>query len=172
MADGGQIIAGVRLTVPIVEDFAYLARRIREDEKAQWLALTGARTYEPDDCARNCVMLQGQKFVLVDGSDLPIVAGGFEEVRPDVFQTWMIGTDAGWAQHWRAITMHSRRLMQRLLDQGARRLQTYALASRTKAHQWYERGLRQQYEGTLRQFYADGQDAVLYARVREVSGGR
>lgn len=172
MADGGHIVAGVRLTIPIVEDLAFLARRMRADEIAQYLALTGAKVYEPDDAARNFVVLQGQKFVLIGPDNLPFCAGGFEEIRPDVFQTWMVGTEEGWAKHWRAITIHSRRLMQNLLDTGARRIQTYALASRTKAHEWYRRGLLQQYEGTCRQFFADGQDAVLYARVREVPDGR
>lgn len=161
-------IPEVRIGTPLVEDFAYLARRMRPDEIAQFLALTGQKEYHPDFAARAFLMTPGMSFVLVDRANLPFCAGGFEEVRPGVWQTWMVGTMEGWAKHWRAITKHSRKTMDFLFnEQGARRIQTYALASRKDAHEWYARGLKQEFEGLHRQFFADGQDAVCYARVRE-----
>lgn len=173
MADGCAI-AGVRLATPIVGDFVYLAQNMRDDEIAQWLALTGAADYNPDLCARGFLALTGPAFVLVGPDNLPVVAGGFEPIRPGVYQTWMAGTTAGWAKHWKAITRHSRRLVDGMLRDGvAQRVQTYALASRTAAHTWYERGLGQTFEGVHRSFFADGQDAVCYARiVEDVTHGR
>lgn len=167
MADGNAMaLPEIRIGVPIIEDFAWLARRMRADEIAQFLALTGLTEYQPDIAARVFACTTGTAFVLVDRQNLPVCAGGFEPIRPGVYQTWMVGTAEGWAQHWRAITKHSRRAMDDLFARDARRIQTYALASRKDAHEWYARGLKQTFEGLHRQFFADGQDAVCYARVR------
>lgn len=155
-----------RLSRPILEDFAFICRRMREDECAQWCALTGFEHYNPDLAARGLAVLTGPSFSLVDDQGLPYCVGGFEPIRPGVYQTWMAGTDAGWVHHWREITKQSRRLMDDLLAHDAQRIQTYALASRTQAHEWYSRGLKQTFEGVHRRFFADGQDAVCYARVR------
>ncbi len=167
MADGSTTLVGVRLAVPILEDFAYLARRMRPDEIAQWLAVTGRDTYDANLAALGFASLRGPAFVLVDAQGLPIAAGGLEPVRPKVFECWMLGTMDGWATHWRAITRHARQQIDALLASGeANRVQTYALASRRAAHAWYARGLGQDCEGMHRQFFADGQDAVVYAKVR------
>jgi hypothetical protein len=88
-----------------------------------------------------------------------------------VYQSWMIGTDASWDHHWRGITKSTRFVMDRLLlgvdDEPAiaRRLQTTALASRKKACEWYERGLKMQFEGTLRGFGIGREDVVVYSRI-------
>lgn len=155
-----------RLASLIVEDVAYVARQMRGDEVAQFLALTGAETYDPNICAMALLAIRGPRFTLVGSDDLPFCVGGFEEISPGVFQPWMAGTMDGWEKHWRFITKTSRRCMDQLFEQGARRIQTIALASRKDAHEWYARGLRQQFEGLHRAWFADGQDAVCYARVR------
>lgn len=158
----------IRLAAPLIEDLAWLAKRMRPDEIAQYLALTGQTEYDPDQCARALASISGVNFVLVDREGYPVCAGGFEEVRLKVWQTWMVGTTEGWAKHWRAITKHSRRLMDNLLaSDRAHRVQTYALASRRAAHVWYERGLGQTFEGVHRGLFADGQDGVCYAKVKE-----
>lgn len=156
----------IQLAAPIMEDLSFVARRMREDERAQWCALTGRDEYDPDLCARGLARLDGPAFCLVS-EGLPFCVGGFEPIRPGVYQTWMAGTPEGWEQHWRAITKHSRRLMAQLLATDAHRVQTYALASRKQAHEWYARGLGQSFEAIHRCLFADGQDAVCYARVRE-----
>jgi hypothetical protein len=49
---------------------------------------------------------------------------------------------------------------------GARRLECVSLASRSQAHRWYATiGLT--FEGTLRQYAANGEDAKLFSRVRK-----
>ena len=167
MADGN-FHASCRLAQPSVFDVGWLSERMRPDEIAQWCALTGHATYDPELAARSIVATMGPlAFCLVGPDNMPVVVGGFTEDRPGVFQTWMVGTEEGWAKHWRAITRHSRRSIDALLESGrAHRIQTHALASRTAAHAWYER-LGMQREGTLRSYFADGQDAVVFSKVRE-----
>lgn len=157
----------IQLSSTTLDDFAYIARRMREDEQDQWCALVGRAEYDADLCARGLAAINGPSFTLLsDGT--PFCIGGFDPIRPGVYQTWMAGTLAGWVHHWRAITKNSRRLMDHLLANGAHRIQTIALASRVDAHEWYARGLQQSWEGVHRGWYADGRDAVCYARVKEV----
>lgn len=163
MADGD--FRGVRLEAPMLQDWVYLAHHMRDDERAQWEALTGM-PYDADFAARGFANTPGVAFVLIGADNKPIVGGGFEEIRPKVWQTWMAGSPEGWGTNWRAITKYSRRLINDLFASGrAQRVQTYALESRKAAHQWYLRGLGQSYESTLPKFYSDGQSAVCYARV-------
>jgi hypothetical protein len=165
MADGSAIILPeVRVGFPTAFDLAWLAMHMRADEQAQWCALTGRGEYDADLCARGMAAIGGVSWCLYGRDGRPFCAGGFEEVRPKVWQTWMAGTDEGWKRHWRTITKEARRCMAGLFAHGAQRIQTYALASRTEAHEWYRRGLLQDYEGTHRAFFADGQDGVCYAR--------
>jgi len=169
MADGSrEQLPQIRVGVPLVEDFAYIAGRMRPDEQAQFVAFTGADHYQPNVAARSYVMAGGLAYVLVDRGNRPVAVGWFDELRPGVWETTGIGTLDGWAKHWRAITKESRKRMQALFDDGAHRIQIISLATRTDAHRWYERGLGMKNEGTLRGYCADGSDAVIHA----ITGGR
>lgn len=155
------------LGYPSVMDLAWLAAHMREDERAQWCAVTGRAEYDADLAARTFAMTVGPMFCLYGDDAMPLCAAGFEEIRPGVWQTWMAGTPEAWETHWRTITKHTRRICEGLFADGvARRIQTYALASRRAAHVWYSRCMGQTYEGLHRSFYADGQDAVCYARTK------
>ncbi|TPG08321.1 hypothetical protein EAH88_11870 [Rhodanobacter glycinis] len=164
MADGAHI-PEIRLGFPIVQDFAYIAANMRPDEIAQYLALTGISEYAPDVAARSMIASPGHQFVMVNSSNLPVLVGGFCPVRAGVFEGWAAGTPDGWATHWRAITKVCRGLLDDLMANGAHRVETFALASRTQAHEWYERSLLMQREGVLRGYFADGQDAIVFSRV-------
>lgn len=143
----------------------YLCERMRPDEVEQYLALTAAETYDPDTAARGFMNMPGFKFTLLDSEGLPAAAGGYEEILPGIWQSWMVGTCEGWAGNWRAMTKACRWAMDGLFEQGARRLQTSALASRTKAIEWYERGLGLEREGTWRRFGAHGEDVAIFSRI-------
>lgn len=167
MMDGNLPLV-LRVVPPLVADFVRLSRRMRADEVEQFLALTGMTVYEPEIASRMFLATPGLSYALVDADDNAIAVSGCEEVRPLVWQTWMVGTDEGWASHWRGITKFCRRQMDTMFANGqAHRFQTYALASRVRAHEWYARGLQMEYEGTFRKFFANGADAVCYARVKE-----
>lgn len=165
MADGSHL-PEIRLGVPIVQDFAYIAANLRPDEIEQYLALTGLPEYVPDVAARSLVASPGSQFVMVSRDSLPVLVGGFCPVRAGVYEGWLAGTTQGWSNHWRAMTKVCRGLMDDLLANGAHRIETFALASRTQAHAWYERSLLMQREGVLRGYFADGQDAVVFARIK------
>lgn len=167
MADGSQAIPEIRVGVPLVQDFAYLAARMRPDEIEQYVAFTGADAYSPNAAATSYVMSAGLAYALIARDDRPVAVGWFEQVRPGVWSTTGIGTLDGWARHWRAITKQARRRMQDLFDRGAHRIQIVSLASRVQAHRWYERGLGMRCEGVLRGYAANGADAVIHARLRE-----
>ena len=146
----------------------YLCDRMRDDEIEQHRAIVGGGEFNPDAAAIGLMAIPGAiKFTLVDDDSLPLAAGGWHEVFPGVWQSWMVGTQPAWEKHWRSITKGCRWVMDGLFQQaGARRLQTNALASRTQAIEWYERSLGMKREGTWRGFGINGEDVALFSRVR------
>jgi hypothetical protein len=155
----------LRLAMPQLADYLYLAQRMRPDEQAQFLALSGLTTYDADTAARALALSTGPSWVLVGDDGLPVLAGGFEPERPGVWVGWQVGTLEGWAQHWRAITRMTRRINDDMLARDdCHRLQIIAVTGRDKACEWYERGLGYVREAVLRRYCADGQDAISYAR--------
>ncbi len=144
----------------------YLCENSREDEIEQYRALTGV-DYDPEEAAF-AFYGYGPMRIALHGPDMkPIAAGGYHEVFPGVWQSWMVGTAEGWEKCWPSIHRGTRWLMQQVMDHGAaRRLQTNALASRKKACEWYER-LGMKREGVMRGFGAGGEDVVLYGMTQE-----
>jgi hypothetical protein len=86
-------------------------------------------------------------------------------VFPGVWQSWMVGTQAGWDNHWRSITKGCRWLADQLFDQGARRLQTSALASRTWAIDWYVKSLKMTPCGVWKRYGIHGEDVAMFERL-------
>lgn len=162
-------IAGMRLLAPTLTDLMILVGEARPDEIEQYEAILGV-AWDRDTIAVDHYQRHGVKFVLVDDGGDPVCAGGWDIVGPDVWQSWMVGTMSHWDRHWRAITKASRLVMSGLFDQGARRLQTNALASRTAACHWYERGLLMRPEGVMRGYGVNGEDVAMFARLRPASG--
>jgi len=97
--------------------------------------------------------------------DEPILVAGFSELRPGVYQDWALTTPEAWTTHWRSVTKMARRVMDEMLRRGAHRLQCVSLASRIHAHRWY-RPLGLELEGTLRSYGANGEDALMFSRLR------
>ena len=167
MADGScQHTPPVRVAMPLVQDYAYIAERLRPDEREQFVAFTGMDAYDPNVAARAWILTGGLAYTLIDQEGRPFALGWFEQLRPGVWETSGIGTPEGWDRHWYAITRESCRRMAALFADGAHRIQIIALASRTRAHEWYERGLGMQREGVLRGYCANGADAVVYSRIK------
>jgi len=144
----------------------YICQRMRDDEINQYLVLTARDIYDPDRAAVEFFGLTGLKLTVVDVQGLPVAAGGYHETFPGVWQSWMTGTNDGWEKNWRSITKATRWLMDHLIDKCmARRLQTNALASRTKAIEWYTRSLGLKPEGFQRGYGRNGEDVAMFARL-------
>lgn len=161
-----QDIPAIRIGAPILEDYGWLARNMRPDEVEQFLAFSGLGSYDANVAARAFAMMPGAAYVLVDRDNRPILIGGFEPLRPGVYEGWLAGTMEGWGRHGFAITRICRRNIDAMLDGGAHRVQITALSSRALAHDWYIRGLGMECEGTLQGYAANGADAVVFAKVR------
>lgn len=155
----------LRVAVPLIEDWSHLARNMRPDEEAQFLAITGFPAYDAQQSARVMIATEGPTWCLIGQDGRPVAGGGFEPARPGVWNAWGVAPLSSWDRHWLAMTKLSRRVMAHLFDTGqAQRIQLYALESRREAHLWYARGLGMTLEGTHPRFYANGETAVCYAR--------
>lgn len=144
----------------------YLCERMRPDEREQFVSLSFADAFDPEAAAKQLIGLGGVKFSGIGADGMPLYAGGFFEIQPGVWESWMVGSLESWSTHWRNMTKTSRWLMAMLFDNGARRLQTTALASRTAACEWYMRSLGMHFEGTQRQYGRCGEDVACFSRVR------
>ncbi len=149
----------------------YLAELMRPDEQAQFLAVTGLPEFNADDAARNLIATASRSgvytFTVVRANGMPAAAGGFEPCGPaGVWQSWMVGCAEGWAEQWRSLTKVTCWLMDMMFQAGAHRLQTNALATRTKAIEWFERSLRMRPEGVWRGYGTKGEDIAHFARLR------
>lgn len=160
----------MRLVQPTMLQLLTLTAQARPDEIEQYEALV-AREWNVDDVANDHYNRIGVKFCLTTDDGTPVAAGGWDPIIDGVWQSWMVGTMDQWGRHWRSITKASRRVMDRLEESGARRLQTNALASRAAACQWYVKGLKMQPEGVMRGFGMNGEDVAMFARVKEGANG-
>lgn len=142
----------------------YLCERARPDEIDQFEQLTYA-PYDPEAAATAFWRAGKVSLAVAHPNGEPAAAGGYEQVSPGVWQSWMVGTEKGWSEMWVDIHRATRFLTETLADSGmARRLQTSALAKRTDALKWYGR-LGLTYEGTMRGLAANGEDVAFFGRV-------
>ena len=144
------------------QDVFYLCERMRADEQEQMRAFFDL---DAEQTPLFFLNKTGPRYTLIGDDGMPLACGGWEPVSDGVMQSWMIGCDEAWTTHWRSLTKASRWLMDALLSHGIRRLQTNALASRTGACEWYERGLGMKPEGIWRQYGRQGQDVAAFSRV-------
>jgi hypothetical protein len=145
------------------EHINYLASHMRQDEVEQWLAFSGDDVFVPRQWAATIDAFRGPRYTIMDSHGLPAAAGGYAYLSPGVWQSWMAGTMDGWEHHWRSITKAVRWLMEGMFHIGAQRLETYVIASRTRAIEWYTRSLGMTLKESLPNF-ANGRDAAIYMR--------
>lgn len=141
--------------------------RLPADEREQCEAFSGD-AYDPAHLAATLYATPGPKWTVMAAGD-PIMVAGFTNLRPGVWQDWAVTTPAAWDTHWRPVTRLARRVMDEMLQTRAHRLQCVSLASRIHAHRWY-RPLGLEPEGTLRGYGANGEDAIMFSRLRTPDG--
>lgn len=152
---------------PQLLDFMRVCHSLPDDEKEQYEAFSG-EAYDPDRAAAAFYLREGPRWVIAAG-DEPVVVAGFDQIRPGVWQDWLFSTPAAWTTHWRGVTKICRRAMDAMLQEAAHRLQCVSLASRIHAHRWY-RPLGLKMEGTLHGYGVNGEDAYMFARLRDPDG--
>lgn len=152
------------IITPSLAVLSYLCVRARPDEIEQFEAMTHA-PYDPDAAAVAFWSAGKWSLAVAHPDGEPAAAGGYEQVQPGVWQSWMVGTEKGWGEMWVDIHRATRFLTEALVDSGlVRRLQTNVVATRTEAIKWYER-LGLEYEGTMRGAGAGGEDIAWFGRV-------
>jgi hypothetical protein len=148
---------------PSMVDFLWVLGQLPEEEVEQFEIFTG-HNLVIDEVAATFYGRQTSWVLTADKE--PIVIAGYDELRPGVWQDWLFSTPAAWSEaHWRTVTRRCRAGMDAMLEAGAHRLQCVSLASRIQAHRWY-RPLGLEQEGVLRGYGVNGEDAIMFARVR------
>lgn len=147
--------------------FQYIAEHMRADEQAHWLALSGAKGYDPDTAAIGFINSPGLHFAILRYDGAPAVAGGYSRLRGNTYEGWMVGTVCGWQDQWRDITRAVRWTLREQFRAGADRIQIVTLESRCDATRWYEQALGMQRESILSRAGAQGENLVMYATFRE-----
>lgn len=155
----------IRMAVPVLRDFVLIAATMRMDEREQFMAFSGMSSYDPDIVALALANQRGPKWVVLNEVDSPLFCGGFEPIRPGVFEAWLAGPESTWREHGHLVSRVCRREVDALLKRGAHRVQVTALANRSRAHVWYERALGMEREGVHHGYGSNGEDAVTFARV-------
>jgi len=151
---------------PNVCDLLPVCFDLAPDERDQYEALFG-KPYVPEEVAATLCLQEGPSW-FVSLNDQPLAAAGFTMIRPKVYDCWMLATPAVWAHH-KVLTAYVDQAMSAMLETGtAHRLQCIALASRLRAHAWYQRCIGLAPEGTLRGYGCRGEDAILFSRVKAI----
>ena len=145
-------------------DLLWVCNNLSEDERDQWRAFGGV-PYDADNAAAMFYLRPGPKWTVLVGNEAVLVAG-FDRVRDGVWQDWALTSPKAWEPgNWRPVTRLARKVMDWMLQNGAHRLQCVSLASRIQAHRWY-RPLGLELEGTLRAYGVNGEDALMFSRLR------
>lgn len=158
-------IDSLKLAKPMLMDYIAICHQLPDDQRHQWAALNG-EPYDPETVALEVASRAGPRWVLVDQCGVPVMLGGFQMLAPGVWQDWLLSTELAWTRYPKAATRVCRQQINLMLETEAHRVQATCLASRQRVRDWY-RLVGYQYEGRLRRAAANGEDVVIYARVRE-----
>lgn len=144
----------------------YICANMLPEDITQYVAFNGLDDYQSDQAACYFHGLAGPRLTLLGKDGMPAASGGYYEVFPGVWQSWMIGTVDGWKSSWRDLTKACRWLMAHMFEQcGARRLQTCVLASRTMTIRWYCKSLKMRPQGVWEGYGRNGESMAHFARL-------
>lgn len=147
-------------------DCIVVAKGTPPDEIAQIEAFLGS-SFDVDGIAISMYNSAGPKWTIREiETGEPLVVGGFIQTGATRWQTFFLATQRAWDQYGGEVTKHSAETLKKVVeDQENIRIETYCLARRKLACEWYEKiGLT--YEATLRGYGVCGESAVLYTLVK------
>lgn len=96
----------------------------------------------------------------------PVMVIGMIKQRPGVWLMWGMTTDAAWKQPI-ALTKVVLDIMRTMFDTGAHRIEHISMVGYPKNRGWYEKCLKFDFEGTMRSWGSQGQDALMFARTEK-----
>lgn len=143
----------------------HVAHSICGDEVELYAEMTG-REFVPDEIASTLHLSGGRAWQFWDMVERePVACGGYTLVRPGTWASWFMSTPRAWKKGGNITECVAKCVQSMLDDPEVLRLETTTLATRTRAHAWYERiGLH--YESTACKASASGQDLVTYVALR------
>lgn len=158
----------LKLVRPLVQDCLAIAAAMPPDEQRQYLATVGAKVYDAQDAARELLRMPGTMHCITTLDGRPVAIGGFQRMRPGVWQCWMVAGADVWPIYGRALTRLSRAQQQlQLQREDCHRIEVLATRERTHAHDWYVHGLGMELEGPRRRYLADGSDVLVFTLTKE-----
>lgn len=174
MSDGNREHEFLSLRDCNLADLWLVCSKLRQYDIDEFLASTGAPSWNFETMAGAMYSKVGPRFCLSFDNGDPVACAGFDELAPGSWQAWLLGTEEGWKHHWRAITKGVVDGFDRLFESGARRIQIHTLESRKDAIRWYEKSLRMRAEGVWREYGSGGENFALYAVLKQewVNGRR
>ena len=163
------IQAKTEITDVTLVDLLMVCQALPQDEIEQIEAFTGGQ-YDPEDLAVKTYSSGGIKWTcrIIETGE-PIVVAGFFQVGVSTWRSFMLATDKAWAEFGREVTQHCKEVVDQVAGSDEFiRIETMCLASRKKAQDWYP-NIGLEYEGTLRSYGANGENAVMYVRTNQSS---
>ena len=154
----------ISLEMPAHAEILHICRNLCDDQIQESIAQGWNESFDPEFVANHIHGFGGIKHVFRAKDGEPYCVAGYVPILPAVCESWMLATPK-WMDHVMEVTRTSRRVMKHILmTTQFKRLQTVALASRTRAHEWYgTMGLKQ--EGVMRRMGRAGEDFIMFARV-------
>lgn len=157
----------VALADPNLMHILQVCLDLPDEEVDQYQSITGEK-YDAPTTAAALLLAGGPRWAILDADGDAIAVAGATSERPGVWRSWFLAREVAWTDYAEVVTDIARGLMSAMFhDYGARRLEVICLAKRAKARRWYERHVGLSYEGTLVAYSATGEDAAIYAKVRD-----
>ncbi len=153
------------LTDTTLVDCLMVAKATPPDEIEQIEAFSG-RKFDPEDVALALINSGGPTWTIrVKETGEPLVVAGFIQTAPTIWRSFFIANQRAWDEFGYEVTQHTIETLEKFTDVENVRIETYCLAKRRKACEWYDKvGLT--YEATLRGYGVNGESAVLYTLVK------
>jgi hypothetical protein len=154
------------LTNTTLVDCLVVAKGLPQSEIDQIEAFSG-RPFSVEEIAMTLMGAGALRWTVIETATRePLVVGGFVQVGPARWQTFFLANQRAWDEHGSEVTKHAAEMLKKVFeDQEYARIETFCLAGRQLACDWYEKiGLS--YESTMKGYGANGESAVLYTLVK------
>lgn len=148
-------------------DLLMIGENMRQNEREQIEACYGP-AFDSEHIVAFAYGLPHPKWTGFDADGQPILALGMIPQRPGVWLMWGVTADAAWRQPI-ALTKAVKAMMQTMFDNGAHRIEHISMDNHPKNRSWYEKCLKLTFEGKMRSWGINGEDALMFARTEKIT---